>query len=242
MTDDTTIAPGDPSDGDVLAAEYALGVLSAVERREVERRLAREPALASEVAFWEDQLSDLADAIEPAPPPLDAWSRIESAVAAETGASGAPVRPSLWRSLAFWRGLTLASATLSAASLAMLAYVVLVPPARTPLLATLGGSQGQPNFVASVTAQGNSLVIVPAALLTNDLRSYELWLIPAGDTRPRSLGLIQPGQPIRLDVPADLAGRVTPDATLAVSREPPGGSPTGQPTGPVIAAGKLTNL
>jgi len=27
-----------------------------------------------------------------------------------------------------------------------------------------------------------------------------------------------------------------------VSLEPPGGSPTGQPTGPVIATGKLTNL
>ena len=64
----------------------------------------------------------------------------------------------------------------------------------------------------------------------------ELWLIPSGpDQRPHSLGLIQPGQPIRLTIPPDLAGRVTPDATLAVSLEPPGGSPTGQPTGPVIA-------
>jgi anti-sigma-K factor RskA len=27
--------------------------------------------------------------------------------------------------------------------------------------------------------------------------------------------------------------------TLAVSLEPPGGSPTGQPTGPVIATGEL---
>jgi anti-sigma-K factor RskA len=36
--------------------------------------------------------------------------------------------------------------------------------------------------------------------------------------------------------------RITPDATLAVSMEPPGGSPTGQPTGPVIASGTLTSL
>ncbi len=93
-----------------------------------------------------------------------------------------------------------------------------------------------------MTATGNTLVIVPAALLTNDPRSFELWLIPTGETRPRSLGLIQPGQPIRLDIPSDLAGRVTPDATLAVSLEPPGGSPTGLPTGPVIAVGKLANL
>jgi|SRR6516164_2565282 len=58
----------------------------------------------------------------------------------------------------------------------------------------------------------------------------------------RSLGLIQPGQPIRLTIPPDLAGHLTPDAALAVSLEPPGGSPTGLPTGPVIASGKLTSL
>jgi anti-sigma-K factor RskA len=243
MTDDTTIDPGDPGDGDVPAAEYVLGVLGAAERSGVEQRLAREPALASEAAFWEERLSGLADAVEPVPPPPDAWSRIESAIAAEAAVSAAPARPPLWQNLAFWRGLTLASATLSAASLAALAYVVLAPTARAPLLATLSSSDsGQPNFVATVTAQGNSLVIVPAALLTNDPRAYELWLIPSSNARPRSLGLIQPGQPIRLDVPADLAGRLTPDAALAVSREPPGGSPTGQPTSTPIASGKLTNL
>jgi hypothetical protein len=66
--------------------------------------------------------------------------------------------------------------------------------------------------------------------------------IPVTRQQPRSLGLIQPGQPIRLTIPPDLAGRLTPDAALAVSLEPPGGSPTGQPTGPVIASGKLTSL
>jgi anti-sigma-K factor RskA len=135
-----------------------------------------------------------------------------------------------------------ASATLAAASIAALAYIGLVPGARAPLLATLSGSAGQPNFVATVTATGNTLVIVPAARLTTDPRAFELWLIPTGETRPRSLGLVQPGQPIRLEIPPDLAGRLTPDATLAVSLEPPGGSPTGLPTGPVIAAGKLANL
>src|SRR5260370_24305031 len=117
-----------------------------------------------------------------------------------------------------------------------------VPNARAPLMAPLSGSGAKPNFAATVTATGNTVVIVPAALLTNDPRAYELWLIPSGETRPRSLGLVQPGQPIRLDIPSDLAGRVTPDATLAVSLEPPGGSPTGLPTGPVVAAGKFSNL
>jgi anti-sigma-K factor RskA len=234
MSEDDTIDPAEG--GRLIAAEYVLGVLGAEERREVERRLAQEPALANEIAFWEERLGGLADTVAPVAPPQATWSRIEAAI-------GTPARPSVWQSLAFWRGLAIGSATLAAASIAGLAYIGLVPKARAPLMATLGGSAGQPNFVATVTASGNTLVIVPAALLTTDQRSLELWLIPAGpNQRPHSLGLIQPGQPIRLELPRDLIGRVTPDATLAVSVEPPGGSPTGQPTGPVIAAGKLTNL
>lgn len=227
---------GSPHDGNFIAAEYVLGVLSAAERQEVERRLAREPALASEVALWEERLSGLTDAVAPVAPPHAVWSRIERAI----GTVARP--PSVWQSLTLWRGLAIGSTTLAAASIAALACIGLVPGARMPLMATLSGGAGQPNFVASITATGNTLVIVPAALLTNDSRAYELWLIPTGDTRPRALGLIRPGQPIRLDIPSDLAGRVTPDATLAVSLEPPGGSPTGLPTGPVIAAGKLTNM
>jgi anti-sigma-K factor RskA len=241
MSEDDTIGPADG--GNLIAAEYVLGVLSAQERREVARRLEQEPALAAEVAFWEERLGGLADTVAPVTPPTAAWSRIEAAIgggaAATAGAAGAA---SLWQSLAFWKSFGIASAALAAACIAALAYIGLVPSARAPLMATLGGAAGQPNFVAAITATGNNLVIVPAALLTNDPRAFELWLIPSGETRPRSLGLIQPGQPIRLTIPPDLVGRVTPDATLAVSLEPPGGSPTGQPTGPVIAAGKLTSL
>ena len=225
-----------PHDGNLIAAEYVLGVLSAAERREVERRLVGEPALASEVALWEERLIGLTDAVVPVAPPDAVWSRVERAI----GTVASP--PSVWQRLTFWRNLAIASATVAAASIAALVYIGLVPGARVPLMATLSSIAGQPNFVASVAATGNTLVIVPAALLTNDPRAYELWLIPTGETRPRSLGLIQPGQPIRLDIPSDLAGQVTPDATLAVSVEPPGGSPTGLPTGPVIAAGKLTNM
>ena len=241
MSADDTI---DPPGGDrITAAEYVLGVLDAGERRAVERRLAHEPALATEVAFWEERLGGLADAVAPVPPPADAWSRIARAIATPATPAATPAaRASLWQSLAFWRGFAIVSTGLATAAVAMLAYIAAVPEARAPLMATLSGSAGQPNFVAAVTATGNSITVVPASLLTNDPRAIELWLIPTGETRPRSLGLIQPGQPIRLNIPPDLVGRLGPDATLAVSLEPPGGSPTGQPTGPVIASGKLTSL
>jgi anti-sigma-K factor RskA len=73
---------------------------------------------------------------------------------------------------------------------------------------------------------------VPAA------RSAELWLIPA-DGKPRPLGVMDPSKPASLPIPASYRPLARPDAVLAVSIEPLGGSPTGAPTGPVIAGGGL---
>jgi anti-sigma-K factor RskA len=221
----------------LTAAEYVLGVLGVAERREVEQRLTRDRALANEVAFWEERLGVFAETVAPVAPPAETWARIEQAVSAP--AAPAPRRESLWHSLAFWRPFAIGSAALAAASIGALTYVELVPP-RAPLLAKLDSAGGQANFVAAVLPDGG-VMVVPAALLSGDQRAMELWLIPPGD-RPHSLGLIEPGRPVRLNVPRDLRARVTSDAVLAVSLEPPGGSPTGQPTGPVIANGKLTSL
>jgi anti-sigma-K factor RskA len=85
------------------------------------------------------------------------------------------------------------------------------------------------------------LTIIPTSVTNLNQRVLELWLIAPGD-KPRSLGLIDANRPIHIKLPTDLVQRVAADATLAVSLEPPGGSPTAAPTGPVIANGKLTNL
>jgi anti-sigma-K factor RskA len=223
----------------VLPAEYVLGVLGREERRELAARIEREGDLAREVASWEERLGPLADGARPVPPPADMWSRIDAAIAPP---SATPQRAGLWQSVAFWRGFGLSAAAVAAASIALLAYVgIKAPPGSAPMLATLGQTSGQPGFVAATGSDGHSLIIVPASLLAADQRSLELWLIPSGD-RPHSLGLISAGQPVRLTLPQDLVGRINTDATLAVTLEPLGGSPTGQPTSAPIAAGKLTNL
>jgi anti-sigma-K factor RskA len=242
MSDTDHIAPED--EGRVLAAEYVLGVLGAEERRQVETRMAEEASFAREVAEWEERLGGMASYVMPATPPAQTWLRIEASLGAPPPTTA--VRPaSMWQSLAFWRAVSIGTSTLAAACLAGLVYLGTRPPTqapRTPLLATLTGLKtNQPNFVAAIGADGVSLTIVPAALLTTDKRSMELWLIPQGG-KPASLGLIAAGQPVRLNVPAELLQHVGSGATLAVSLEPPGGSPTGQPTGEVIAHGNLTRL
>jgi anti-sigma-K factor RskA len=230
-----------PEGGDpIVAGEYVLGVLDASERSAVAQRIEREPAFANEVAVWEERLGGFADEVKPVAPPDAAWSRIEAAIAAP---ASSPARTSLWQNLFFWRIVGIGASALATACLIALAYLGTVAvPERAPLLATLGQQGGQPGFVAAI-GSGGSLVIVPASLLTANQKSMELWLIPTGaQARPRSLGLIAPSQPVRITVPPNLVPFVTPDASLAVSLEEPGGSRTGAPSNDIIAVGKLTNL
>jgi anti-sigma-K factor RskA len=225
--------------GPPTAAEFVLGVLSARERRRCELKVLRDPAFAREVAFWEERLGGLASTIQAVPPPADGWARIEAALGC---AATAREEIGIWQSLAFWRGLALGASALAAACLAALIYVGTVAPPGTPLVAKLDAEGGQTGFVAAVSSGGGNLTIVPAALLgAQEQKAMELWLIPSGE-KPHSLGLIDPSRPVTISVPKDLLSKVNSEAVLAVSLEPPGGSPTGQPTGPVIANGKLAAL
>jgi anti-sigma-K factor RskA len=237
MNDDDTIGSGEH--GDLAAAEYVLGVLSAAERGAVELRIEREPLFAAEVAFWEARLVGLADQVAPVTPPAEVWRRIEAGLAApgSTGAAGG-----LLQSLAFWRAFAIGAAAVAVASLAALVYVTELPRVGPPLLARLDQPSGEPEFLAAANPADGSVTVVPTALLTGQQqRSYELWVIPPGGT-PHSLGLVDPERPVKVVVPPALLPHVSADSTLAITLEPPGGSPTGKPTGPVIANGKLASL
>jgi anti-sigma-K factor RskA len=221
----------------LTAAEYVLGVLDAAQRGAAERRIDRDPAFAREVAFWEERLGGLAAAVPEVAPPRRLWSRIEDQI----GNAGRAGSVGLWRSLSFWRSLAFGASAFGAACLAALIYVGAVGTRGAPLIARLDADGGQAGFVAAVNTGEASLTIVPAALLGQEQKSLELWLIPQGD-KPHSLGLIDPDRPVTVKVPKDLLTEVNNAAALAVSLEPLGGSPTGEPTGPVIASGKLAQL
>jgi anti-sigma-K factor RskA len=108
------------------------------------------------------------------------------------------------------------------------------------LQATGGDPTVQGSVVASFSGDGRAVVarpVLPVAVKTD--RVLELWW--ATETgKPRSLGLIKAdgATVLRKDaLPGGLKGSQIDH--LAVSVEPPGGSPTGQPTGPVVFYGKL---
>ncbi|HEY5378485.1 MAG TPA: anti-sigma factor [Pseudolabrys sp.] len=220
-------------DDELLAAEYALGVLAGTDRAAAERLFERDHNFARMVGEWEQRLTPWARNIEEVSPPPHIWSAIETALPAP-----APQRASLWESLMFWRGLALAGA-LTAACLGGLVYFGAIG-GHEPLVATIEGG-GNRVFVATVDAKRGSIAVVPASFSADTTRVPELWLIPA-DGKPRPLGLLRSDRAVTITIPSEYVAQTVSNAVLAVSLEPPGGSTTGAPTGPVIGTGKLTSL
>jgi anti-sigma-K factor RskA len=219
------------SEDELLAAEYVLGLLAGADRAAAERRLQRDAKFAAMVAAWEQRLTPWAREIADVSPPPQVWEAIAAALLA-------PRNAGLWQSLVFWRGFALASA-LAAACLAVVVYLGAVGGSQ-PLVAAIEGG-GKRTFVATVDTKRGTIAVVPAAFTADATRVPELWLIPA-DGKPRPIGVVAADRTITLAIPPEFAAQTVRDAVLAVSLEPPGGSPTGAPTGPVIGTGKLTSL
>jgi len=220
-----------------LAAEYALGVLQGPDRQAFERRLAQEPVLAAEVRDWDESFAGLASGYVSATPPVQNWSRIQQRL---FGREREDLKPSLWSSLGFWRGLT----ALSLAGVIGLGAWNFRPtqpgPESTSVIAQVQNEAARLKLAVAFDVNTGELRLnrlegAPAAG-----RSLELWLI-AGKEAPVSLGVLPLAATSHITVPDSLRDKMV-GGVLAVSDEPEGGSPTGSPTGAVLATGELTRV
>lgn len=232
---------------DLRFAEYVLGVLDAGERAEVEREIEADPVAAAEVARWQRHLFPLTDEIAPQTPDGNVWVRIQGGLAEKPAhpRSAAVARGGWWSSLPLWRGLAAGAAAVAVAFI--IAFIVVprtsVRPRPAPSIAymasTIAQDNGQVGWVATMDLQHARMVVVPARPQTlPGGRAAELWLIPQGQ-KPVAVGMIDTHAPTTLAIDTALVKRLGSTSALAVSVEPPGGSPTGQPTGPVIAKGAI---
>ena len=223
----------DHSDDAALAGEYVLHLLEDAERAAFEKRLADEPGLRDLVREWEAQFAVLSDAVAPVPPPPRVKAGLEKTLFPVTGAG----RTSIWGILA--GGIVAAFVAVGA---------VLLAPLPMDSLRT------SPTFTANVAAQDGSLVVAASFIAdTNTLevtrqaggafpgRVLELWLIAEGVDAPLSLGVLPEERAVRIDVPPAIARQLA-NGVLAISDEPPGGSPTGAPTGAVLATGPVSDV
>lgn len=235
--------PADHRDDDLRHAEYVLGVLDAAARAAVEREIRDDPQAAAAVAAWQRRLAPLADEVEASTPAPYVWARIHDALQLAAPAAPRP-RPSLWNNLHLWRWLGLGASVVAAASV----VVMLVQPHRAAvptttragyMAAAIEQDNGVTGWTATMDLQHARMIVVPATpVALAPGRTPQLWLIPPGE-KPISLGVIARDRPTSIALRADLLARLDTRALLAVSVEPSGGSPTGQPTGPVVAKGAI---
>jgi anti-sigma-K factor RskA len=227
MSDRPDIDPEDSAE----AAEYALGLLGASERTAFEARLARSATLRAEVRDWQARFAAMAlDEVEAVAPPAALKERVETALFRDARPAGGRVRQWL--------------AGLGAAAAVAVVVLLLIPdapqsPSGPVYTAEVTGDAGL-TLAAAYDAGAGVLTLARQSGGAAPGRALELWLI-AGDNPPVSLGVL-PGTPeVTLAVAPDLAAALA-RGLLAVSDEPEGGSPTGQPTGAVLATGPLTLL
>jgi anti-sigma-K factor RskA len=128
-------------------------------------------------------------------------------------------------------------------ALVVLAFFVLAPALRGPafdptLHATLKSADGSLHIEAGYAPNGNLFKVIPELGSPADGRDFELWVIGADADAPVSLGVIASDGESLFEITPEIAALID-GGILAVSDEPKGGSPTGAPTGAVLATGNF---
>jgi anti-sigma-K factor RskA len=236
--------PGDSDPDQLRYAEYALGVLDADARAAVAQELLVNEQAAAAVALWQRQLAPLAEDIGEIAPAAHLWPGIRQALKLD-GPPRLPQPASLWENLRLWQWIGVGASLVATACLVVLVVAPLRQPppsvvARGLMVSTMKQDNGVAAWTATLDLDRGQIIVVPASpgAVAVD-RSTELWLIPQGK-KPVPVGVFAPGAVTTLKMSADLLAQLGPTAILAVSVEPPGGSPTGQPTGPVVATGAIS--
>ena len=224
----------DPNAPDVMAAELALGLLDAEERAVALRRQLAEPDFARDVERWRVHFAHLFAAIPGVAPSPDLADRIVARIEGRESPR-----------ISWWKPASIAS-SLAAASL--LGVLLIRPEPAAPPPVTIAAPApmvaafslpGRDAPVAAVYDPQAGQVKMAGSIDVPAGRDAQLWAI-VGKAPPKPLGVFRAsGGSITADAGTDA---IVPGTTLAISIEPIGGSPTGLPTGPVIATATVARI
>lgn len=222
-----------------LVAEHVLGLLSASEHARVGRLIEDDQALRGERDFWVNHFGALNDEFVEAPAPAHVFKSIEARV---FGSAAKPAQVSWWESLLVWRSLAGGALAVAVAAVGF----NLIEPGRdvgaltTQLVAALEEDGSNVKFVALYDGQGNVRLTSLSGEAVPD-KDFELWAIQGGNN-PVSMGVIPVNQRSSVTVAPDVMSGLADGSVLAITLEPKGGSPTGGPTGPIVAKGAVTAI
>ena len=230
-------------DGDrALAAEYVLGLLSPADRTVMRRRLDAEPALAAEARLWQSRFAGLDAEFEELAPPARLLAAIERRAFGEVPKAAGLA--SWWNSLALWRGMTAGAAAVAVMALGfgLTRPAPLDPTAvAVQLVAALEQEGSATKFLALYDGATGSVRLTAVSGEAVADRDLELWYIDDTDA-PVSMGVIKVTGRTEVALPREARIKFEDGTVLAITLEPKGGSPTGVPTGLIVAAGPAVEI
>lgn len=241
-----------PNDGDrvqALAGEYVLGTLTRAEHQAVAAQLATDPALRAAVADWEQRFLPLLSLVEPEPPSAQLWARVTRSLdqlpaAAAPRTAPAARKPLPWwrdfESLSLWRGLTAGGFATAAVLAAVLLLQAAPQPGTRYMVVLVAPDDRAPGWVMQ-TSSARQIELIPLGMAEVPAdKALQLWTKADAWNAPVSLGLVKPGQ--RVQIPLDQIPGVQPNQLFELTLEPPTGSPTGRPTGPIHFIGRSVQV
>lgn len=215
-----------------LASEYVLGTLHGRARIRFQALLMQHRSLRHVLWQWESRLNTLGSGLPAVAPRPELWQKIQqqlgfNEVELPANVVRMPQPPAKPTNTRTWQWLT-GAATAAALVLAIFVVQPKAPGERLQTQIAVVQSE-KAEALWSIELGKNELSIVATdnfkALPDQD---YELWMVAADGRPPVSLGLL-PKQG-KLTLPRKAILDQVKIAALAVSQEPLGGSPTGQPT------------
>lgn len=232
----------DRDERDALAGLYVLGQLTEAEARAFEARLSEDQAARAAVRTIRERLGEIDDAApaEPVPPAL--WERIEARLGAAPDFGPLPgnvVQMGKGKAAGllrndFWRG-ALAACLATVITLGTLFSLIDRGPPQPRLVVVLLTAEAEPGMIVEALGDREVRVVPLEAFVIPEGKAIELWTLPDPATGPVSLGLLREAAEKRLVGPR--LPPPQPEQLYEITLEPATGSPTGRPTGPVLAKG-----
>lgn len=259
MTKTTPHTAPPPDELNLQAGEYVLGTLDPQEQQAIEQRLPHNGHLQAAVAQWQDRLLPLTQLVATQPLPPHLWARIDRSITEQTSPSTSKAQPkkpaatqpgalsrllasAWWNHTGLWRGLAGAGLAMTVVLASLLALNLQGQAATPQFMVVLVAPQDKaPGWVVQTSDQQQSMQLIPLTNTTVPTQNaLQFWTKADDWNAPKSLGLVKPGQVIR--IPLEQLPPLQANQLFELTLEPATGSPTGKPTGPIQFIGRAVKL
>ncbi len=215
-------------------------------RQRLEHLLAADPSLRAELRWWEQRFASLALRLKPVPPRPIVWLDLQHRLRTSANVTPIAVPPARLRRWQQWSWVATAASLLLAVAL----YNTMQSPrTSTQVVVQKVDLPSPPMYVAMLQPEkkpstwmvmvhpemGQMKVKVLNDYPMDNQHVAELWVMHDG--KPVSAGVMPHSGEMMMPWPKGVP--FAEKMVVAVSMEPMGGSPTGQPTGPVLATGEI---